>query len=197
MQALQERDSRFESRAISLGARLSRSDTQARIAGTGGEAVLDGLFVATDAQHVDHHTEVDHAEPHGTSQELYKGILADRGRGVFNGRVVVRPDAQKTSAFQSNPNLLLGRRAEIDTKPQLEIYADDVKCSHGSTIGQLDENALFYLRSRGIRESRARDMLTRAFGLEILEALPAEALGQALDELLLERLRYARLERES
>jgi Fe-S cluster assembly protein SufD len=107
--------------------------------------------------------------------------------------VLVRPDAQKTRANQSSRNLLLGARAEIDTKPQLEIYADDVKCSHGSTIGQLDPDALFFLRSRGIGESRARDLLTRAFGLEILEALPSPALAQALDELLLARLRHARL----
>jgi Fe-S cluster assembly protein SufD len=113
---------------------------------------------------------------------------------VFRGRVIVRPDAQKTAASQNNPNLLIGRRAEVNTKPQLEIYADDVKCNHGSTVGQLDPSALFYLRSRGIDESGARDMLTRAFALEILNALPVPALGEALDELLQGRLRYARLE---
>ena len=131
---------------------------------------------------LDNHTEVDHAVPHGTSRELYKGVLGGAARGVFRGRVIVRPDAQKTSASQSNANLLLGERAEIDTKPQLEIYADDVKCSHGSTIGRLDENALFYLRSRGLSEPRARDLLLRAFALEVLERLPGRALAEGLDD---------------
>jgi Fe-S cluster assembly protein SufD len=143
---------------------------------------------------LDNHTWVDHAVPHCTSREVYKGILGGAARGVFRGRVVVRPDAQKTSASQSNQNLLVGGKAEIDTKPQLEIYADDVKCSHGSTVGQLDADALFYLRARGIDESPARDLLTRAFGLEILNALPIPALGEALDGHLFERLRHARQE---
>jgi len=190
----QARDSRVSAHTLSLGGALVRNDAQVLLAEQGAECDLNGLFVGGGKQLLDNHTLVDHAVPHCTSRELYKGILGGSARGVFRGRVIVRPDAQKTLASQSNPNLLIGRGAEMDTKPQLEIYADDVKCSHGSTIGQLDEKALFYLRSRGIDESRARDLLTRAFGLEILEALPAEALGQALDELLFERLRYARLE---
>jgi Fe-S cluster assembly protein SufD len=118
--------------------------------------------------------------PHGTSRELYKGLLGGHSRGVFRGRVMVRPDAQKTDATQSNRNLLLGPGAEIDTKPQLEIYADDVKCSHGSTIGQLDEDALFYLRSRGLGEREARELLVGAFANEITNAIPGEALAAAV-----------------
>ena len=190
----QERDSRVAAHTLTLGGALVRNDAQVVLAGEGAECDLNGLFVGGGKQLLDNHTLVDHAVPHCTSRELYKGILGGSSRGVFRGRVIVRPDAQKTLAYQSNPNLLVGRGAEVDTKPQLEIYADDVKCSHGSTIGQLDEKALFYLRSRGIAENHARDLLTRAFGAEILEALPAEALAKALDELLLERLGHARRE---
>lgn len=185
----QERDSRFAAYTLSLAGRLVRNDASVVLAGEGAECVLNGLFVGSERQLVDNHTTIDHAVPHGTSSELYKGILTDRARGVFRGRVIVRPDAQKTNALQSNPNLLLGERAEIDTKPQLEIYADDVKCSHGSTVGQLDEAALFYLRSRGIAESGARQLLTRAFAAEILEALPVPALTEALAEELMAHLR--------
>jgi Fe-S cluster assembly protein SufD len=176
---------------LSLGGAIVRNDASVLLADEGAECRLDGLFVGSGSQLLDNHTLVDHAVPHCRSDERYKGILGGDARGVFRGRVVVRPDAQKTEATQTNQNLLLGAQAEIDTKPQLEIYADDVKCSHGSTIGQLDEDALFYLRARGIGEASARDILTRAFGVEILDALPVPALGQALDELLLGRLREA------
>jgi Fe-S cluster assembly protein SufD len=189
----QQRASRFSGHTLTFGGALVRNDASVLLAEEGAECSLDGLFVGGGSQLLDNHTLVDHAVPHCTSDERYKGILGGGARGVFRGRVLVRPDAQKTRANQSSRNLLLGARAEIDTKPQLEIYADDVKCSHGSTIGQLDPDALFFLRSRGIGESRARDLLTRAFGLEILEALPSPALAQALDELLLARLRHARL----
>ena len=188
----QDRASRLACHTITLGGALVRNDASVLLAEEGAECRLEGLFVGGAEQLLDNHTLVDHAVPHCTSDERYKGILGGSARGVFRGRVVVRPDAQKTRATQSNRNLLLGGRAEIDTKPQLEIYADDVKCSHGSTIGQLDPEALFYLRSRGIEESRARDLLARAFGLEILEALPIPALGEALDELLVTRLQLAR-----
>ena len=193
----QGRSSRVSAHTLALGGALVRNDVAVVLAEEGAECDLNGLFVAGGRQLVDNHTLVDHAVPHCTSRELYKGILGGAARGVFRGRVIVRPDAQKTNASQSNPNLLVGRRAEVNTKPQLEIYADDVKCNHGASIGRLDADALFYLRSRGLDESRARDMLTRAFGLEILDALPAPALAEALDELLLERLRYARLEEEA
>jgi len=190
--ARQERASRLTCHTLTLGGALVRNDASVCLAEEGAECRLEGLFVGTGRQLLDNHTLVDHAMPHCTSDEQYKGILGGSSRGVFRGRVLVRPDAQHTRASQSSRNLLLGPGAEIDTKPQLEIYADDVKCSHGSTIGQLDPDALFYLRSRGIDESRARDLLVRAFGLEVLESLPAPALTQALDELLLARLRDAR-----
>lgn len=193
----QERSSRVSLHTLCLGGALVRNDAKVVLAGEGAECRLHGLFLGGGRQLIDNHTLVDHAVPHCASRELYKGILGGAARGVFRGRVVVRPDAQKTRAEQSNPNLLTSRGAEIDTKPQLEIYADDVKCSHGSSIGRIDPEALYYLRTRGIPESEARDLLTRAFGVEILDALPAPGLGAALDGLLLERLRHARLSEET
>lgn len=192
LRAAQERDSSFRSHAISIGAALARHDVGSLLEAEGTEAELHGLFVAGDGQHVDHHTEIDHARPHGRSLELYKGILGGRARGVFNGKIVVRPDAQKTDARQSNPNLLISDRAHIHTKPQLEIHADDVRCSHGSTIGHLDEHALFYLRSRGIDAPAARSLLTRAFASEIGDALPVPALRSRVAAILLERISPAR-----
>ncbi|MGH0033325.1 MAG: Fe-S cluster assembly protein SufD [Myxococcota bacterium] len=188
----QERDSRVGLHTLSLGGAWTRNDAAVALAGEGAECTLNGLFVGGGAQLVDNHTLVDHAVPHCTSSELYKGVLGASSRGVFRGRVIVRPDAQHTRAQQSNPNLLDGRGAEVDTKPQLEIYADDVKCSHGSTIGQLSGDALFYLRARGIAGDDARDMLTRAFAAEILAALPVDGLAEALDPLLGAALRRAR-----
>lgn len=184
----QERDSRFASHVVTLGGRLVRNDLTVVLAGPGAECVLNGLYVGTGERLVDNHTLVDHAVPHGTSHELYKGVLSDASRGVFRGRVVVRPDAQKTDATQQNPNLLLSDGTEIDTKPQLEIHADDVKCSHGSAIGRIDEDALFYLRTRGIGQRDARALLTRGFAAEILGALPGEALAEALTADFIARL---------
>lgn len=132
---------------------------------------LNGLYMAEGRQHVDHHTRVDHFEPNTRSDEYYKGILSGHARGVFNGKVVVHPQAIKTDAQQSNKNLLLSKDAEVDTKPELEIYADDVKCAHGATVGQLDEDALFYLRSRGLGETAARSLLTYAFAGDVLNRL--------------------------
>jgi Fe-S cluster assembly protein SufD len=166
------RDARFTSRVVSLGGRLTRNDLSVVLAGEGAECTLDGLYLGSGERLVDNHSLVDHAVPHCTSKQLYKGLLGGSSRGVFRGRVIVRPGAQKTNAAQSNSNLLLADGAEIDTKPQLEIYADDVKCSHGSAIGRLDENALFYLRSRGLDEREARALLTHGFAAEILNALP-------------------------
>ncbi|MGI9592181.1 MAG: Fe-S cluster assembly protein SufD [Myxococcota bacterium] len=186
-----ERDGRFASHTLTLGGRLVRNDLAVTLADEGADATLGGLFFGAGEQVIDNHTLVDHAMPHGTSRELYKGILGGDSRGVFRGRVLVRPDAQKTDAEQSNPNLLLSAGAEIDTKPQLEIHADDVKCSHGSTIGQLEEDALFYLRSRAIDLPRARDLLTFGFAREILAALPVPALAEGLEESLLARLAEA------
>jgi Fe-S cluster assembly protein SufD len=177
-----ERDAQLGTHVISLGGRLVRNDLSVLLAGEGAEARLSGLFLCTGERLVDNHTFVDHAVPHGTSRQLYKGVLAGRSRGVFRGRVLVRPDAQRTDARQSNPNLLLEDGAEIDGKPQLEIHADDVKCSHGSAIGRVDENALFYLRARGIDEAAARALLVRGFAAEVLAALPQPALAEALGD---------------
>ena len=179
-----DRDGRFESHVLTLGGQLVRNDLSLTLAGEGSDATLNGLFLGAGERLIDNHSLVDHAQPHGTSRQLYKGILGGGSRGVFRGRVVVRPDAQHTNAGQSNPNLLLSDSAEIDTKPQLEIHADDVKCSHGSSIGQLDEEALFYLRSRAIDTAEARDLLSRGFAHEVLGALPVEALRQGLENAL-------------
>jgi len=166
------RNARFRSHAISLCAALVRNEVDAVLAASGAECILNGLFMANGSRHVDNQTTIDHAEPHGTSHELYKGILDGSSRGVFNGKIIVRPNAQKTNARQSNPNLLLADGAEINTRPNLEIHADDVKCSHGSTIGRLDEDALFFLRSRGIGKAQARQMLCRAFASEVIDQIP-------------------------
>ncbi len=184
----QGRNARLETHTVTLGGRLVRNDLSAVLAGEGAECRLLGLFLAAGDDVIDNHTLVDHAVPHGRSDELYKGVLAENGRGVFRGRVLVRPDAQKTDASQSNPNLLLHDGAEIDTKPQLEIHADDVRCSHGSAIGRLDPEALYYLRARGIDEPDARRLLTEGFAAEILAGLPVADLGESLGEHLRERL---------
>ncbi|HEV7502957.1 MAG TPA: SufD family Fe-S cluster assembly protein, partial [Vicinamibacteria bacterium] len=157
-------------------------------AGEGGECVLNGLFLAGDTQHTDTHTWIDHAQPHCTTRELYKGIVDDRARGVFVGRILVRPGAQKTDAIQSNKNLILSREALVDSLPQLEILADDVKCKHGSTTGQLDPAALFYLRSRGIGEEAARALLTYAFASEVVQRIRVAPIRVALTEHLQRRL---------
>ena len=140
--------------------------------------------MAAGRQHVDFHTTIDHAEPRGTSRELYKGILGGRARGVFNGRILVQPGAQKTDSQQSSQNLLLSREAEVDTKPELEIYADDVKCSHGATVGQLDADMLFYLRSRGIDEATAQGFLTRGFAQDVIERMSIDAVRERLERLV-------------
>jgi len=184
----QEQGSRFASHVITLGGSWVRNDLLVRLEGEGAEAHLNGLFLGRSHGLVDNHTQVDHAAPHGTSRQLYKGILADRSRGVFRGRVVVRPHAQKTDAHQSNPNLLLSDGAEINSKPQLEIRADDVRCSHGSATGCVDPEALFYLRSRGIAEEAARRLLTQGFAAQVLAALPGKALAEALSAIVAERL---------
>ena len=178
----------FHSWAVSLGARLSRHDIDVALDHEHARCSLDGLYVANGRQHVDFHTNVEHSAPSCESHEYYKGIAGGRGRGVFNGRVHVHPDAQKTEAHQTNRNLLLSRNAEIDTKPQLEIHADDVKCSHGATIGQIDEQMLFYLRARGIDESAARGMLTYGFARDIVDRITLPGLREAIGAAVLERL---------
>ncbi len=182
------RNARASSTLVTLGASTARHDIVALLDGPGAECVLDGLYVTRDGQHVDCRTTVDHRQPHGSSRELFKGVLSGKSRAIFNGRVIVRRDAQKTDAQQRNENLLLGVGAEVDSQPQLEIEADDVKCSHGSTIGQLDDDALFYLRARGIGEADAAALLTRAFAAQITERIASVALRERIEALVLERL---------
>ncbi|PYQ53343.1 MAG: Fe-S cluster assembly protein SufD [Acidobacteria bacterium] len=184
----QGRATRFASHTVSLGAALSRVDIRQVFAGEGGECTLNGLFLGEDSQHTDTHTWVDHAQPHCSTRELYKGIVDDRARGVFVGKILVRPGAQKTDAIQTNKNLILSREALVDSLPQLEILADDVKCKHGSTTGQLDPLALFYLRSRGIGEDTARALLTYAFASDVVQRIGVEALRAGLTEYLQRRL---------
>ncbi len=183
-----EREANLSAHTITLGGSLVRNDACVLLAEEGASCRLDGLFAGEGEQLLDHHTLIDHALPRGTSRQLYKGVLGGAARGVFRGRVIVRPGAQKTDAEQSNPNLLLSAGAEVDSKPQLEIHADDVKCRHGSSIGRLDEDALFYLRARGLDEAAARDLLMRGFAAEVLDALPVPGLGTALSALLATRL---------
>jgi Fe-S cluster assembly protein SufD len=167
----QERSSSFRSFAFAAGGRLSRVEIETAFLGEGAGCVLHGLYLGHGRQLLDHQTSIDHAAPHGTSQELYKGILDGRARAVFNGRIVVRPDAQKTDAQQKNKNLILSDETTINSKPQLEIFANDVKCAHGATVGQLDADSLFYLRTRGIAADRARRLLTYAFAAEMVESI--------------------------
>lgn len=174
VQIHQERASSVVSRNIAVGGALTRNDINGALAGEGASLVLDGLFVGSGTQHLDSHTVIDHAKPHCESIELYKGVLDQQARGVFDGRIIVRPDAQKTVSRQTNKNLLLSETAIVDSKPTLEIFNDDVKCNHGSTIGQLDEEALFYLRARGIDAEAARSLLVYAFASEIVERIRIE-----------------------
>jgi Fe-S cluster assembly protein SufD len=174
------RDARFVDHSLSFGAALSRNDIDVRFDAEGGECTLDGLFVVDGRRVADTHSRIEHAKPHCSSRELYKGVLDGQARGVFNGLVVVRPGAQKTDAWQMNRNLLLSREALVHSTPQLEILADDVKCKHGSTTGQLDRNALFYLRSRGIGEAEARGLLTWAFASDLVRKLEIGPLRRAV-----------------
>ncbi|MBS1230803.1 MAG: sufD [Proteobacteria bacterium] len=186
--ALQARDSRLSSHSVSLGALLARNDISTRFAATGCDATFDGLYLVDGRQHVDNHTRIDHAQANGTSRETYRGVLDGHSRAVFNGKVIVHPGAQKTDARQANHNLLLSRDAEVDTKPQLEIYADDVKCTHGATVGQIDDNQLFYLRARGIEETMARSLLVHAFAGDLIERIRVTSLRTRLEQILLARL---------
>ena len=186
-----DRGGRFTSHAVTLGGKIARNDIISTLAGEGAECTLDGLYVADGDSLVDTHTTIDHAMPHQPSHELYKGILSGRARAVFNGKIIVRQDAQKTNAKQTNKALLLSDDAQINTKPQLEIFADDVKCTHGAAIGQLDEDALFYLQARGLTFFEARDMLIHAFAGDILDRVQIKPLKQALESEL-----YAQLARD-
>jgi Fe-S cluster assembly protein SufD len=183
-----DRNATFSSHSFSLGGKLVRNDALAILDGEGGECTLNGLYLADRERLIDNHTTIDHAKPHCPSHEVYKGILGGKARAIFNGKIIVRPDAQKTDAKQTNKALLLSEGAQINTKPQLEIFANDVKCTHGAAIGQMDDEAIFYLRARGLAEPEARRMLIRAFAGDVLGRIPIEALGSRLDEELMRRL---------
>ena len=185
------RTATFRSRAVTFGGRIARNDIVAVLDGEGAECTLNGLYLANGETLVDTHTTIDHAQPHCPSHEVYKGILAGRSRAVFNGKIIVRPDAQKTDAKQTNKALLLTDDAQINTKPQLEIFADDVKCTHGAAIGQLDEDAMFYLRARGIAEVDARSLLIHAFAGEILEEIAIEPVRERVQRVMEEKLSIA------
>jgi Fe-S cluster assembly protein SufD len=182
------RSSRFSSHSFALGGRIVRNDALAILDGEGGDCTLNGLYLADRERLIDNHTTIDHAKPHCGSHEVYKGILGGTARAVFNGKIIVRQDAQKTDAKQTNRALLLTDGATINTKPQLEIFADDVKCTHGAAIGQLDDDAIFYLRARGLTYAEARDMLIHAFAGQVLEGVKVEPLRVALETELFAQL---------
>ena len=188
VQVHQDRNSNFTSHTVTLGGGLVRNDLNAVLQGSGIECSLNGLYVTSGRQHVDNHTVIDHCRPHGTSHELYKGILGGKSSAVFNGSIVVRKDAQKTDARQSNKNLLLSEGATINSKPQLEINADDVKCTHGTSIGHLDEDSLFYLRSRGVDPDEARTVLTYGFANDVLNRMKLDAIRVRLECALVARM---------
>lgn len=184
----QSAGSTYRSCSVMTGGRLTRNTIDIALGGEHCTCELDGLYIAGGNQHVDNHTTIDHLKPHGSSRQLYKGILKNHARAVFNGRVYVRQDAQKTDAQQKNNNLMLSDDARVDTKPQLEIFADDVKCTHGATVGQLDDDALFYLKTRGIGALRGKEILTYGFAHEVLERITLEPLRARLENLLMEQV---------
>jgi Fe-S cluster assembly protein SufD len=189
----QEASSNVSTFNVSLGAGLSRSESNTVLNAEGAECALNGLYMVTGRQHVDNQTSIDHAKPHGTSSELYKGILSGQSTGVFNGRIHVRPDAQKTVSRQTNKNLLLSDEALVNTKPLLEIFANDVKCNHGATIGRLDANQVFYLRSRGLSDAHARSLLTYAFASDLVSKVKVPTLQVGLEKWIFRRLLSAEL----
>ncbi|MPZ75750.1 MAG: Fe-S cluster assembly protein SufD [Deltaproteobacteria bacterium] len=189
LSARMSRNCSFTAHSVTLSGSLIRNDIHALLDGEGATCVLNGLYLLDGKQHVDNHTEIDHAKPRATSQELYKGILSGTSHAVFNGKILVQKDAQKSDARQTNKNLLLSENAVVNTKPQLEIHADDVKCSHGSTIGQLDTDALFYLRSRGLDAADAQSLLSYAFASDLVGRMRIAPLRARLDDYLLTSFR--------
>ena len=187
MEVDQEGNSNFNSHLISTGADLTRNDFNAKFNGEGGECTLNGLYMIDGTQLFDAHTLVDHAKPHCNSHEHYKGILDDKSRGVFNGKIIVRQDAQKTNAFQENNSILLSDESLVNTKPQLEIFADDVKCSHGATIGQMDDDAKFYLKSRGIGEEASKGILLHAFASDVITSIKIESIRNYIEKIITEK----------
>jgi len=183
--------SRYHSVSVALGARISRHNLNVRLTAEGAECSVDGLALIGGAQLADSHTLIDHAMPQGTSRQLHKCIVDGAARAVFNGNIMVRPGAQRTDSAQSSRNLLLSGKARVDTKPQLEIFADDVKCAHGATVGQLDIDEVFYLKSRGLSDTAARNLLTYAFGAEVIERIPVASLRNRLEQAVLARTQTA------
>jgi len=188
MNATVGRDATFETFTLAIGGRLSRNDVRVRLEGEGGHASLNGAYMMRGREHCDNTTLVEHLVPHTSCSEVFKGVLDDESRGVFQGRIVVHKDAQHTDGHQLSKSLLLSDKAEMDAKPELEIYADDVKCSHGATTGQIDEAALFYLRSRGVPDALARNLLIQSFLAEAVEAITDTAVGRAITDLIVHRL---------
>jgi Fe-S cluster assembly protein SufD len=184
----QSRASSLTSRNVVIGGALVRNDLMAVLGGEGANLVFDGLFAGNGTQHLDNHTTIDHATPHCDSQELYKGVLDQEARGVFDGRIIVRPDARKTISRQENHNLLLSEKAIVDSKPTLEIHNDDVKCNHGSTIGQIEEEPMFYLRSRGLSEADARGLLIYAFAAEIVDRMKVTPVQEQVRRALFQQM---------
>lgn len=182
------RSSRYDTTSINLGAQLSRHDVSVILDQEGAETSVDGLYMVGQNQHTDTHSVIDHKQPHCSSHQLYKGILDDNSRAVFNGKIFVREGAQKTDAMQTNKNLLLSNKARVDTKPQLEIYADDVKCAHGAAVGQIDPEELFYLEARGINPELGRKLLTYGFAEEVIGKIKVESIRSQLDEFVLRQL---------
>ena len=187
LQVQQGRSSNFSSHSISFGGALVRNDATA-VLSEGCECTMNGLYLVNGKQHIDNHTTIDHAQPHANSHELYKGVLDGKSSAVFNGKILVRKDAQKTDSKQTNKNLILSEDAVINTKPELQIFADDVRCTHGATIGQLDADAIFYLRSRGIEEKEARQVLTLAFARDVIDRVKIAAMRENLERILFEKL---------
>jgi len=183
----QGRDSHLVSFSFAIGGALSRTNVYTELRGEGCGATLNGLYLGDGTQHIDHQTRIEHVEPNCYSRELYKGILDGSAHGVFNGKVFVHPAAQKTDGKQTNNTLLLSEKAQIDTKPQLEIFADDVKCTHGATVGRLDETALFYMKSRGVNARTARELLTYAFAADVLETIELQEVKEGLETAVLQR----------
>jgi Fe-S cluster assembly protein SufD len=182
------RTSSYAVTSINLGAKLARHDVSVVMDHEGAECWVDGLYVAGANQHTDTHSVIDHKQPHCTSHQLYKGILDGNARAVFNGKIFVREGAQKTDAMQTNKNLLLSAQARVDTKPQLEIYADDVKCAHGAAVGQIDDEELFYLQTRGLNPELGRSLLTYGFAEEVIGKIKIESIRSQLDEAVLTHL---------
>ena len=193
----QSANSRFASWSFSFGASISRNDIHNVLDGQGCDSILNGLYLVHGVQLVDTHSLIDHAQPHCHSREEYHGILDDKAKSVFSGKILVRKDAQKTDAIQSNKNIMLSEEATVDTQPQLEIFADDVRCTHGGTVGQIDENGVFYLRSRGIDKVKARNMMIHAFAGEIFNEVKIDSVREMIDELVLAHLHEGHLKHET